>query len=147
MKIKWNWGTGITLFIILFMSFILYMVYLTTQNPVDLVEKDYYPKGLVYQERIEEIKNGNLLKDSFLIEQTVKEVVIRLPGIDNPDTSNITLFRPSDKKLDISSEIVEDDSNTVRFSSSEFRKGKYIVKVFWQKDGKGYYMEKVFFFK
>jgi hypothetical protein len=140
------WGTGITVFIILFMSFILYMVYLTTQNPIDLVEKDYYPKGLVYQERIEEIKNGNSVKDEFVIKQTENEVVVKLPEIKNPDTSNITVFRPSDKRLDISNEIVEDDSNAMHFPLRKFRKGKYIVKVFWKKDGKGYYMEKVFFF-
>ncbi len=146
MKIKWNWGTGITVFIILFMSFILYMVYLTTQNPVDLVEKDYYPKGLVYQERIEEIKNGNGVKHQFLIEQTEDNVVVKLPVIENADTSNITIFRPSDKRLDISAEIVLDDSNAMYFPVSKFRKGKYIVKVFWKNKEKGYYMEKVFFF-
>jgi len=39
MKIKWNWGTGITLFIIIFMSFTLWKVYRATQHPVMLVEK------------------------------------------------------------------------------------------------------------
>ncbi len=46
MKIKWNWGTKITIAIILFVSMILGFVYTATQNPIILVEKDYYPKGL-----------------------------------------------------------------------------------------------------
>ena len=59
-KIKWNWGTKLVIAIILFMGFIFVLVYLSTQNTIDLVERDYYPKGLKYQNRIEEIKNASM---------------------------------------------------------------------------------------
>ncbi len=146
MKIKWNWGTGITIAIILFMSLILYLVYLTTQNPVQLVEKDYYPKGLEYQQRINEIKNARIFESDFRIEQTNDEVVIHLPSV-SPDTSNLQIFRPSDKALDIVTEIKLNPSNEMRFPVNKFRKGKYIVKVYWKEKGKGYYLEKNFFYK
>ena len=146
MKIKWNWGTGITIAIILFMSLILYFVYLTTQNPIQLVEKDYYPKGLVYQQRIEQIKNARKYESDFYVLETEKEVVIHLPAI-NPDTGNLQIFRPSDKALDIVSEINPDTSGLMHFPSEKFRKGKYIIKVFWKENDTGYYLEKNFYFK
>ena len=146
MKIKWNWGTGITIAIILFMSLILYFVYLTTQNSIQLVEKDYYPKGLAYQQRIEEIKNARIYEDDFSILETEKEVIIHLPAM-NPDTSNLQIFRPSDKALDIVTEINPDTSNALHFPVEKFRKGKYIIKVFWKENDTGYYLEKNFYFK
>ena len=57
--IKWNWGTKLALWIIAFVLFILSLVYMSLGYDVNLVEKDYYPKGLVYQQRIEAINNAN----------------------------------------------------------------------------------------
>ncbi len=145
MKIKWNWGTGITLFIIIYMLSILFRVYLTTKHPVSLVEKDYYPKGLQYEERIHETINAIPLRTQFVIKQLTKEVVFYFPKM-NPDTSNLHVFRPSDEKLDISCEVNTDSSNTMRFPVSKFHKGKYIIKLYWVENKKGYYIEKNFYF-
>ncbi len=146
MKIKWNWGTGIALAIILFMISILYRVYLTTQNPVDLVEKDYYPKGLAFQDRIDEMENAALYKKSLKVEQLQKEVVLHLPVM-NPDSSNLQIFRPSSDKLDIVCKVEPDSSMAMHFPAIQFQRGKYIIKLFWKEKGVGYYLEKNFFFK
>ena len=57
MNIHLNWGNKLLIAIVIFMSFIFVLVYLSAQNQIDLVEKDYYPKGLKYQDRIDEIEN------------------------------------------------------------------------------------------
>lgn len=58
MRIKWNWGTGILIGIIAFMAFIIGLVYFSVQQNFDLVERDYYPKALEYQQQIDKEENA-----------------------------------------------------------------------------------------
>ena len=146
MSIKWNWGTKLTLFILLFMGFIFALVYLTTQNSIILVEKDYYPKGINFQTRIDERSNAHSLKDSFELIQDEEFVVLNLPEI-YPDTGTVVFYRYNDNLLDLTIPIDPDTSWTMRFPVSHFKKGKYLLKVHWFEKEKGYYVEKPFFFE
>lgn len=145
MKIKWNWGTKLTIAIILFMSLVLSFVYRSTRHPVDLVAEDYYPKGLKYQERINEINNAHPFASQVRIFQKADSVVVTFPEI-HSDTGTITFYRPSDIQLDRVYDIKPDSLWIMNFPKSEFGKGKYYVKIFWKQDDKGYYIEKPFYF-
>lgn len=145
MNIKWNWGTKLTLWIILFMSFIFVLVYFTTQNSIILVEKDYYPKGIHFQTRIDERSNAHFLKDSFEIIQDEEFVVLKLPEI-HPDTGTVVFYRYNDNLLDLTIPINPDTLWMMHFPISNFTTGKYLLKINWFQDGKGYYVEKPFFF-
>ncbi len=145
MNIKWNWGTKLTLFIILFMGFIFVLVYYTTQNRIILVEKDYYPKGMKFQDRIDERNNALHLKDSFQIVQNKDFVVVSFPEI-NPDTGTVVFFRHNNSQLDQTIKIKTDNDSKMYFSVNDFEKGKYLVKFHWFEKKKGFYVEKSFFF-
>ncbi len=56
-KIKWNWGTGIFLSIVIFMMILIGLVYVFMNQDVDLVTKNYYGKELKYQGQIDKINN------------------------------------------------------------------------------------------
>lgn len=142
---KWNWGTKLLIAIIIFMSFIIVLVYLSTQNDIFLVEKDYYPKGLKYQDRIDEITNAKPFRNEFKILQLENTVAVTFPKI-KPDTGTITFFRPSGTDYDLIYTIEMDTANVMRFPKSKFIKGKYLIKIFWQENEKGYYYEKPFYF-
>jgi len=145
-KIKWNWGTKLLIAIIIFMSFIFFLVYLTTQNTINLVEKNYYPKGLKYQTRIDEIEKATLAKEQFNVIQKDGLIVLSIPEI-NADSGSIVFFRPSDQLLDFTSSINPDSLGRMYFPNNNFKKGKYLIKVHWYKNGEGYYIEKRFFVK
>ena len=145
-KIKWNWGTKLLIAIIIFMSFIFFLVYLTTQNTINLVEKDYYPKGLKYQTRIDEIKKADIAKEQFNVIQENGLIVLSMPEI-NADSGSIVFFRPSDQLLDFTSGINPDSLGRMYFPYNNFKKGKYLIKVHWYENGEGYYIEKRFFIK
>lgn len=142
---KWNWGTKLLIAIIIFMSFIFVLVYLTTQNDIFLVEKDYYPKGLKYQDRIDDIANALPLRNDFKVMQFEKEIAVIFPKI-TPDTGTITFFRPSGTSYDLIYQIEKDTTGTMRFPKSKFIKGKYLIKIYWRENDKGYYYEKPFYF-
>lgn len=141
---EWNWGTKLVIAIILFMSLIIGLVIVSFQNDISLVEKDYYPKGQVYQTKLDETKNAVDLRDSFIIEKYSDFVKLSLPLI-NADSASIYFFRPSNKQLDRIYDISSDDT-VFKFSNSEFARGKYNVKVYWRTAGKGHYFDREFFF-
>jgi len=146
MNYKWNWGTKLFIAIVIFMSFIFFLVYLSAKNQINLVEKDYYPKGLKYQDRIDEIENAQAFKDSLLFDKIDNQVLVSY-SILHADTASIYFFRPSDNKLDLTYSFRPDSSRQLYFDATNFRKGKYLVKVFWEDAGKKFYIEKAYYFK
>lgn len=50
---RWNWGKGIVLVYSLFVLGILYLVYQSKQQKLDLVYDDYYAQELMFQNQID----------------------------------------------------------------------------------------------
>ena len=46
---KFNWGTGIGLFYVVFVVIMVSMVMFSARNNIDLVQEDYYEKDLNYE--------------------------------------------------------------------------------------------------
>lgn len=145
MNIKWNWGTKLTLWIIVFMLFIFILVFFSFKNTILLVERDYYPKGLKFQDRIDERNNALAIKDQFLVEQSESFVIISFPEI-QADTGTVVFYRHNNNLLDQTVAIKPDTAGKMHFPVNDFRKGKYLVKIHWFEKGKGYFVEKQFFF-
>jgi hypothetical protein len=60
---KLNWGTSIVIAMVLFISFIMYMVItMTTQKAYDhdLVVDEYYKKEMTFNDKLQKIENGKL---------------------------------------------------------------------------------------
>ena len=70
MKIKWHWGTGILIAIILFIGLMITLVFLSSRQEFHLVEKDYYPKALEYQQQIDKEQNSLKLSEKVLVKNT-----------------------------------------------------------------------------
>ena len=65
---KFNWGTGIVIAFICFISFILYFVINMSFSPKydqDLVVEDYYGETLTYQNDINKLENSEKLKENI----------------------------------------------------------------------------------
>ncbi len=146
MKIKWNWGTKLAIWIIAFIVFILTLVFMTTKVKVNLVEKDYYPKGLNYQSRIDAIENAKDINAVFISSQNENNVQIEIPDIES-DSGTILFFRPSGHEFDKVYNIVTDTSNQLIVSKTDLKEGKYILKINWFNNGVKYYVEQNLFIK
>jgi len=146
MKIKWNWGTKLAIWIVAFIVFMLTLVYLTTTYEVNLVEKDYYPKGLMYQTRIDAIQNADSINAVFSTSQDENNIVLNIPDI-QADSGTILFFRPSGNSLDRTYELIIVDDHRLVFPINNFEYGKYILKINWFHSNKEYYVEQVFFMK
>ncbi len=146
MKTKWNWGTKLVIWIAAFVLFILTLVYMSLSYDVNLVEKDYYPKGLKYQTRIDAIENAKSINAIFTLSQTADKINILLPNI-QPDSGSINFFRPSDNSYDRLYVIGVSNEKEIILPKSDFILGKYIIKFTWWQDNKEFYAEQVYTIK
>ncbi|TXD47921.1 FixH family protein [Polaribacter sp. IC073] len=102
---KFNWGTGIVIAIVAFMSFILYMVITMSTDKsysFDLVTEKYYQQELGFQDEINAEKNALELKGKVTIERVEKGLKVEFPAAFSPKdiTGKVFLYRPSNKQLD-----------------------------------------------
>jgi hypothetical protein len=143
MKIKWNWGTKLLIGMIVFMLFLIVFFVLMTNQTYHLVEKDYYPKALEYQQRIDKMDNTNKLENQILVKNQGEYLIFTFPSVfeSNRVAGKIVLYRPSDGTMDISMKIRLDSLNQHIFPVMDIQKGKYIAKIDYSESNNGYYQE------
>ena len=74
-----NWGYKILIIYSAFVLGIVFMVYKSTQQNIDLVTTDYYAKELVYQDRIDEAKRTSLLSAPVTIVEKNRQLEVTFP--------------------------------------------------------------------
>ncbi len=142
---KFNWGHGIFIFLILFLSVMGFVVYESFRQNNSLVEAEYYPKGLEYQKQIDRIANADSLKGKISLKEQGENIVISYPeAFKNARLSGTLYFyRPSDDAGDQLVNIVCDSSLLQKVPAKKLMSGKYIVKMNWKMGGKEFYQEEV----
>lgn len=143
MKIKFNWGTGIFIFITLFLLVNAFVIYKSLQQKYDLVEQEYYPQGLEYQKQINRFANANSLTGKITISEVGDELQIVYPEELKGKNirGKVIFFRPSDENADFTDSIKFDSAMMQRVSLNKMLSGKYIAKFFWEMDGKEFAQE------
>jgi regulatory protein YycI of two-component signal transduction system YycFG len=146
MKFKFNWGTGIFIFITLFLLVNVFVIYKSFQQRNDLVEQEYYPQGLEYQKQIDRFAKANALSAKIEIREKAGELLIKYPNDLKAKSikGQVIFFRPSDENADFSDSIRFDSAMVQRIPIQKMIKGKYIAKFFWIMDGKEYANESTF---
>jgi len=143
--VKLNWGVGITIVITVFTLAGLSFIYFAFHQDVNLVKKDYYQDEIKYQDRIEEIERTAKLTDNLKIKIINGSIVLSFP--DNIDKKalkgNILLYRPSDRRYDISLPISVDSLNMQSLQTDNMIAGMWKAQVKWQIDTLSYYTEKI----
>ena len=143
MSFKFNWGTGIFIFIVIFLVSMGLLVYVSMQQRLDLVETEYYPQSLEYQKQIERMANARALSENILIEQGADALILKYPAEfrNHVVKGTVFLFRPSDETADFTDSIKFDTLLTQRIPIAKFRSGKYSAKINWKMNGKEFYAE------
>ncbi|MCL6495220.1 MAG: FixH family protein [Ignavibacterium sp.] len=142
---KISWGTGIVLAIFIFVILVLAQTIYLMNQKVDLVEEDYYKKGIEYQKEIDVQKKSRELSEPIKFDFNGQYLIIEFPKdlSDNKLSGEILLYRPSDSGLDIKLPISTDSLSQV-IPVSNLKKGFWRVKLKWQYDGQDYYDETSF---
>lgn len=142
---KFNWGTGILIVIILFLIAVISFVIFTSTQKVNLVVEDYYPKELNYDSQIEKNTNTEALEEKISIHTVDSLIILIFPPLveEKIVEGSILLYRPSDFEADILYEIQLDSNRRQILPATSLLPGKYIIKIDWSCDSINYYQEKV----
>ncbi len=141
-----NWGYKILIVYIVFVLGILFMVFKSSVQKVDLVTTDYYAKELKYQQKIDEANRVNALSAPVKYEVKDNELIILFPKdfIGKILVGEAVLYCPSDENKDVKHNFSVQDSPVV-MPIPAVKKGMYELHLSWQDGTVTYYFEKKIF--
>ncbi len=139
---KFNWGTGIVLAFIMFISFILYFVIRMStddSNNHELVTKDYYKQELAYQKEIDAEKNAVTLGAQLKIQKSEKGLIIQFPENYKPEeiTGKVSLYRPSNRHLDVDFPISLSNTHLL-IPDNQLVDGRWDIAISWHYKGNSF---------
>lgn len=141
-----NWGHGIIAGFALFAAYILYFVFSSFNQRIDLVAEDYYAQEVAYQDRINDMENASALKDDITVQNTETGVQISFPlEWKNAPAGNVRFFRPSDVRKDFIVPLELDEQSMLYVPGEKFTAGRYEVQISWQANGRSFYVKKDLF--
>ncbi|MDF0707586.1 FixH family protein [Flagellimonas okinawensis] len=139
---KINWGTGIVLAFIGFISFILYFVVrMSTDDRAnhDLVTEEYYKKELSYQQEIDASKTASEMNANLKVEKTEEGLMIYFPERFDPKkiSGKVSLYRPSNKHLDTNFPISLSKTHLL-IPDNRLVDGRWDISINWQYEGNSF---------
>lgn len=139
---KSAWGKGVWALYGGFVLFILSMVAYVSLVDFQLVEKDYYPKEVAYQQRIDSEERALALpvQPSIRTSGVPQSAQLQLPPEWAGDVTDgsILFMRPSDHHYDFSVDIKTDANGLQEIVSDKLIPGFWRVTVSWKLDGQDY---------
>ena len=121
-----NWGKGITIALVIFMGFIIFLTSYMMSRNVDLDNENYYIREIAYEEEITAMKNARKQGKIELIDNET-HLIVKLPETGNYEDVQLDLMRPNDDKGDRSFSL--QDSRTLTIDKKELEKGSYRVEI------------------
>lgn len=142
---NFSWGHGVIVALGLFMSFILFMifVYSNGMKNSELISDSYYEDELAYQEIIDAKNNADLLTEKPVYLQNAAGITLTIPQNVKPENSNVhfELFRTDDSNLDVKKDITLDGKNQFQIPAKVIFPGSYTLKVKWENNKKSYQVD------
>jgi hypothetical protein len=139
-----NWGYKIIFVYAIFITGILFMVFTSSSQKMDLVTTDYYAKELKYQEKIDKASRVNALSEELQYQIKDNTITINFPKdfLAKKLTGTVNLYCPADEDKDITQNFSLQDTALIIKTTN---KGQYELHINWQADGITYYFEKKIF--
>lgn len=143
---KFNWGTGILIFLILFLLACGLFIGFAMRQDVSLVHEDYYEKGADHSQQMlvdaRSVQFQNHI--STQLNQGVLQIDIEQSLAAKMDSARFHLYRPSDSNYDILQSFEATQSPLI-IPGEELVSGRYILKVYWSSGGLNYEIDQTVF--
>lgn len=143
---KFHWGTGILIFLILFLLAAGLFIGFAMRQQVSLVHRDYYEKGVDHSRQMQVEARSARFQNSIGTKMNQGGLQIDIePGLAaRMDSSYLYLYRPSDSRYDIQQSFAVSEHPLI-IPGEELISGRYILKVFWIWEGLGYEIDQMVF--
>ncbi len=145
---KFNFGTGIFVFMTLFVVALIFFVVFAYRLDVNLVHDNYYEKGVDHSSQIQKVARSAPFAGEIEITDDGNFIRIVFPpalaaAIEN---GNVMFFRPSDHLRDVKQPL-ELRGNVFIGSKDQLIPGRYIVKITWQSNSQDFEVDKTLIVK
>jgi len=143
MKVKFNWGTGVLIFLLLFLAAVITFVVFAFHQDVNMVHRDYYEKGVDHTSTMQKNQRSAAYASLINIKTTNDSVVLVFPPEMRTavEQGEVLFFRPSDHNKDLSFPLRK-DGDQMNIDKSNLVPGRYIVKITWTSAGLEYEVDK-----
>ena len=133
---KFTWGTGIFLFLVLFLTASAAFIIFAARQQVNLVHQDYYEKGVDYSEQMRVNERSKPFLHALSVNSTNEFFIVSIEEslAEKIDSGTVLMFRPSDKTKDVSARLLA-KSSKMEFNKQALMHGRYILKFTWYVDG------------
>jgi hypothetical protein len=147
---KINWGIAIVIAFALFMTFILYFVVQVQSNSKydnDLVVDEYYKHDAHFGDEMNRVQNADDLIQKPIISVSKNGISVVFPKVFSSYKirGNVSLYRPSNKKLDFDTPISLSNS-TLLIPKSRLVGGRWDINIEWNYEGKSYLTKEIIYF-
>lgn len=136
---KFNWGTGILIFLVLFLLAAGLFIAFAMRQSVSLVHEDYYERGVDHTTQMELEERSAPYREAVRAVQQNGSLQISL--IDSVavlvDSARIQLYRPSDEKMDLSYPY-DPGRGALLIPGERLVAGRYILTMTWYANGLTY---------
>lgn len=130
-----NWGKAITIALVAFMSYIVYMVVILISQDTDLVSPDYYKDEVKFEREITAQQNAVNNRSNLNIEVSPEGLYLILETPDVINDLKVQLYRSNAKDDDI---IVEAKGKNLFIEGSQLKTGRYYLTTNWKIQDKNY---------
>ena len=135
-----NWGTKLIIGMLSFMTFIVVLAVLMIRSESDeLVESDYYEKGINYN--VDYNKKENVINDKAAPEVSIVNNNIVITFSHHAE-GKLKLIRTSDKRMDQTLVLTTDSANQFQLPMTGKAAGLWKLQLDWKNDGREYLYEK-----
>ena len=140
---KFNWGTGILIFLITFIAAAAGFIFFAMRQEVNLVHEDYYERGVDHSMQMEVDARSLAFRDSIRASQEEGSLMVHFTPFlaASIDSGYILLYRPSDNRLDINLPL-NMAGNAFSIPKTDLITGRYILKLEWYSGGFEYNVDK-----
>lgn len=138
---KFNWGHKLVFFGALFMLFVLFMVYRISTQKVDLVDANYYERGVKYQDELNKFYEGAALNPHIQFDAQTGGLQFQA---DARVSGQLTIYRPSDAGMDITLPFETDSTKSFTYVTVALQRGLWKATFEWNVNGKLMAAEKEF---
>ncbi|MGN6435527.1 MAG: FixH family protein [Agriterribacter sp.] len=138
-----NWGHKLTIVILVFVSWMAYMVYRCATTDFQLVEKEYYKNELRYQQVIDGTSRANKLSSQATVTRQHDKVIVQLPEEmkDRAVEGKLWFYCAYDAALDKNMQLEVNSRGEQVLDASAFEPGNYIVKIEWMCNDISYFTQ------
>lgn len=147
--LKFNWGTGITAAILIFIAATLSVVGYVTSLDFHLVSENHYEEAVNYQEHIDRQEHARNMPEPVVIELKPENQTIQIlfPGQLNRDglEGTVSLYRPGNSSLDKNIILNPGRNGVQQISTRSMERGKWLVRISWSLSGTNYYQQEEIF--